>query len=703
MAIKKEILFRAGLVYFGFAILAIAIIARIIYIQFVQGEELRNKIKELTLNEITIEPNRGDILATDGRLLATSIPSYEIRMDMRANGLEKDIFLEKVDSLAMCLSKLFGDKPKSMYKKELTTAYKEGKRFHLIKRRVDYIDLKALKKFPLFNMGKNKSGMVVLQENIRFQPHQTLASRTIGYITKGETNVGIEGSFNSELHGIQGVRLMQRLVGGNWMPVNDKNEVEPQDGYDVISTIDVNIQDVAENALRKQLETHDAHHGCAILMEVKTGEIKAIANLGKDDHGNYMENFNYAVGESTEPGSTFKLASLLVALEDGFVQLNDTVDTKDGVIEFYGKKIKDHDGKGMGKISVKKVFENSSNVGTAYIINKYYGKNPKAFIDHLYALKLNKPLGLDIQGEGKPEIKYPGDKYWSKISIPMMAMGYEVRLTPLHTLTLYNAIANDGKMVKPHLVKALSYHGQETKTFGTEVIKSTVCSNSTLKKIREMLEGVVENGTAKNLKNNTYRIAGKTGTAQIAKSRAGYRSATGISYQASFAGYFPADNPKYSCIVVVNSPSNGVYYGNVVAGTVFKEIADKVYASSFAMHTVLKPEKHMIDVPYAKTGTKKDMDYILDELDIDVADNDVKSEWISPEKKDDKIEYDQRTIIESLVPNVVDMGLKDAIYLLENAGLKVQVRGRGKVVKQSVRPGVKARPGNTIVLEMSLG
>lgn len=703
MAIKKEILFRVGLVYFGFALLAVAIIARIIYIQFVQGEQLRNKIKELTLKDITIEPNRGDILATDGRLLATSIPSYEIRMDMRANGLESEVFYEKIDSLALCLSKLFGDKPKSMYKKELTRAYREGRRFFLLKRRVDYLDLKELKTFPLFNLGRNKSGLVALQENIRFQPHQSLASRTIGYITKGETNVGIEGSFNKALKGVQGVRLMQRMAGGTWMPINDKNEVEPQDGYDVISTIDVNIQDVAESALRKQLASYDADHGCAILMEVKTGEIKAIANLGKDEYGNYREKFNYAIGESTEPGSTFKLASLLVVLDDGHVQLDDTIDTKDGVIEFYGKKIKDHDDKGLGKISVKRVFEYSSNVGTAYIINKYYGKNPKAFVERLYDLKLNTPLGLDIEGEGKPEIKYPGDKYWSKISIPMMSMGYEVRLTPLHTLTLYNAVANDGKMVKPRLVKALSYHGEVSTTYGTEILKSSICSGSTLKKVKEMLEGVVENGTAKNLKNANYKIAGKTGTAQIAKSKHGYRTASGISYQASFAGYFPADNPKYSCIVVVNSPKNGIYYGNVVAGNVFKEIADKVYATSFDMHPRLKPVKEMVDIPFSKTGLRKDLDYVFNKLDIEVADNDVESEWISTEKKDNRIEYSKRTVIESLVPNVVEMGLKDAIYLLENVGLKVQVRGRGKVVRQSIQPGAKARTGNTIVLEMSLG
>jgi cell division protein FtsI (penicillin-binding protein 3) len=703
MTIKKEILFRVGLVYFCFALLALAIVARIVYIQFVQGEELRNKIKTKTLKDITIEPNRGNILATDGRILATSIPSYEISMDMQASGLDEKTFLDNVDSLAICLSKLFRDKPASVYKRELKRAYTTKTRFHLVKRRVDYLDLKTLKSFPLYRLGRNSSGMVPKQENVRFQPHKTLASRTIGYITKGKTMVGLEGRYNKELQGLQGIRMMQYFIGGNWMPVSDQNEVEPKDGYDIISTIDVNIQDVAEHALRKQLEKHNAHHGCAILMEVKTGEIKAIANLGKDEKGNYTENFNYAIGESSEPGSTFKLASIIAALEDGYVQPEDTVDTKNGIISYHGKDLSDHEGKGWGKISIEKAFEYSSNVGISYIINKYYYKKPKQFVDHLYAMKLNTPLGLDIQGEGKPEIKYPGDKYWSKISIPMMSIGYEVRLTPIHTLTFYNAIANDGKMVKPHFVKALSYHGNIIRNFDTEVIESSICSHSTLKKVRKMLEGVVENGTAKNLKNENYRIAGKTGTAQIAKQRSGYRTGSGTSYQASFAGYFPADNPIYSCIVVVNSPLKGGYYGNVVAGNVFKEISDKVFATSLEIQPLLKHKKLMADVPYSKTGIRKDLDYIFNKLDIAIEDNDVESDWVSTERKDEQIEFKQRKVIESLVPNVVDMGLKDAIYLLENAGLKVIVRGYGKVVKQSVRPGVKARPGNTIVLEMSLG
>jgi cell division protein FtsI (penicillin-binding protein 3) len=705
MSVKKDILFRVGLVYFCFLLLGLAIITRVIYIQFVRGSEYKQKAKDISLKDITIDPNRGDILATDGRLLATSIPNYEIRMDMRAKGLSKEDFYENLDSLALCLSKVLGDKPKSSYKQDLAQAFREGKRFYLIKRRVDYIQLKEIKKFPLFRLGKNKSGMVAMQENLRFQPHAGLASRTIGYLSKGDAGnvVGLEGSFDHDLRGVKGVRLMQVLSGGVLMPVSDDNEVDPKDGYDIVSTIDVNIQDLAESALRRQLSVHNAHHGCAILMEVKTGEIKAITNLEKDEYGNYRELYNYAIGESTEPGSTFKLASLMAAFEDGYIQLGDTIDTENGTVTYYGKTIRDHDEKGLGKITVQQVFEHSSNVGVAKIIKKYYTGKEKQFIDRLYGMKLNQKLNLDIKGEGTPEIKYPGDKLWSGISLPMMAYGYEVKLAPVHILTLYNAIANNGKMVKPRFVKEMKYHEKTIKTFGTEVIESSICSNSTLKKVKIMLEGVVERGTAKNLRNDAFKIAGKTGTAQIAKLKAGYKTPDGISYSASFVGYFPADDPLYSCIVVVNSPSNSVYYGNVVAGPVFKEIADKVYSTNLDLQPILKAEKGIVDLPYSKTGLRKDLDYVFDKLDIDVDNSNAKSSWISTARKEDKIQYNNRIVQQNLVPNVVDMGLRDAMFLLENAGLHVVVKGRGKVVGQSISPGVKVKQGETIILEMSFG
>lgn len=704
MSVKKDILLRAGFIYFCFLMLGMVIIGRIVQIQFVQGSKYREKSKAISLKDITIEPSRGDILATDGRLLSSSIPFYEIRMDMRAKGLDHDVFFENIDSLSLRLAKLFGDKPKSYYKQELVDAYKEGRRFYLVKRVADFNQLKEIKNFPLFRLGKNKSGMVAMQENVRFQPHQSLASRTIGYTSKADAGnlVGIEGGFDQYLRGVKGIRLMQRLSGGVWMPVNDDNEVDPMDGNDVVSTIDVNIQDVAENALRKQLLLHNAHHGCAILMEVKTGEVKAITNLERDENGNYRELYNYAIGESTEPGSTFKLASLMAAFEDGYIQPEDTIDTGNGQLILFDKKIKDSHEEGFGKITVQQVFEKSSNVGVVKIITKCYAGKERQFIDRIYGMRLNQKLSLDIKGEGLPEIKYPGDKYWSGVSMAMMSYGYELRLAPIHILTFYNAIANDGKMVKPHFVRSVLSHGKVIKNFGTDVLVSSVCSNSTLKKVKQMLEGVVEHGTASNLKNTTYKIAGKTGTAQIAKQHQGYQK-QGVSYQASFVGYFPAGNPKYSCIVVVNAPSNSVYYGNLVAGPVFKEISDKVYATSLKIQPVISRGKMAVDIPYSKTGLKKDLDYIFDKLDIDVADKSIKSEWVSTSKNDVAVNYSNRFVVKKLVPNVVDMGLRDALYLLENAGLRVIVRGRGKVTSQTIAPGTMVQQGATIVLEMSFG
>jgi cell division protein FtsI (penicillin-binding protein 3) len=707
MSVKKDIIWRVALVYTGILLLGLCIIARIIYLQFVEVGALTQKAIQLSIKDIEIEPNRGDILACDGRLLATAVPYYEIRTDMSNFTVPRSLFAEKVDSLAMCLSKLFKDKSKSSYKRELTDARKTNNRYLLVKRKVDYQDLKQLKTFPIFRLGKNKGGLIVIQNNVRFLPYGDLAARTIGYLTKNENGniVGIEGSFNEDLKGVKGVKLMQRLSGNVWMPVNDENEVEPQDGYDVVTTIDLNIQDVAEEALRKQLMKHNAHHGTAILMEVQTGQVKAIANLERDEDGTYRELYNYGIAESTEPGSTFKLASLMAAMEDGYVDLEDTIDTQKGSIKIYDKEIHDSYEKGYGLITVKKVFEVSSNVGVAKIIMKNYQGREEQFIKRIYGFGLNKQMNLDIKGEGAPYIKFPGDKLWSGISLPMIAHGYEVRLTPLQILSFYNAVANNGKLVKPRFVNELRFHGQTIKTYETEVLISSICSMSTIRKARAMLEGVVENGTALNLLDSSLRIAGKTGTAQIAKQKLGYRQDARISYQASFAGYFPADDPKYSCIVVVNAPSNDVYYGNLVAGPVFKEIAQKVNATSFALHNeLITGRKHLkADPPAVKGGSWDELEETLDELGIGVEEkSDKTSNWVSASKDKDESEIDiyNKTIIKNLVPDVKGMGAKDAVFLLESAGLRVVIKGYGKVTTQSLSPGIRAEKGKTIVISM---
>lgn len=707
MSLKKEIVWRVGVIYVIMLTLAILIIGKILYLQIIEGARWKEKAQTLTLKDITIESNRGDILADDGRLLATSVPFYEIRMDTRSTGMDDHTFNSKIDSLSMKLSELFRDKTAAEYKNELVTARRNGERFHLIKRRVNYNQLKELKNFPIFRLGQYKGGFIALQNNLRIQPHVNLASRTIGYITKGEGGnvVGIEGAYDEQLKGAEGVRLMQRINGNIWMPVHDGNEVEPKDGMDVVTTIDVDLQDVAESALLRQLLRHEAHHGTAVLMEVSTGEIKAIANLKRTSDGEYKELYNYAIGESRAPGSTFKLASAIALLEDGYVDLPDTVNTGNGKVVYYDKPITDTKPGGHGVITFREVLEVSSNVGISKLITRYYTGKEEKFINRLYSMNLNNRLGIEIKGEGEPEIKYPGDKLWSGVTLPQMSIGYEVRLTPLQMLTFYNAIANDGKMVKPKFVKGLMYHGDLVETFDTEVLKQSICSRSTLRKVKEMLEGVVEQGTATNIRNDNYKIAGKTGTAQIANKEFGYTDKSKISYQASFVGYFPADNPKYSCIVVVNAPSRNVYYGNLVAGPVFKEIADKVYATNFEMHESLNLARansnNGIKIPYTKNSHKEELKYVLTDLGIDVDDNEVVTNWVLTTKLDSCVKLRNRTIEENLMPNVKGMGAKDALFILENLGLSVELQGRGTILNQSIKPGTRVSKGDLVILEMS--
>ncbi|MBN1416768.1 MAG: transpeptidase family protein [Bacteroidales bacterium] len=706
MSIKRDILWRVAVIYFGFLLIGFLIIGKILYIQVFEKSMWEAEASAYILKNMIIPADRGSIYAADGRLLASSVPYYEIRFDSRCYALTDKIFYDNVDSLAYCLSKLFKDKPAWQYRQELISARKSGNRYHLVKSGVNYIQLKQVKTFPVFRRGKYKGGFIYLQENKRIRPHQNLAARLIGYTTKGERGniVGIEGAYEDQLNGIEGIRLMQRLNGDIWMPVNDRNEIEPRDGVDVITTIDVDIQDVAEKALVEQLIAQDARHGTAVLMEVQTGEIKAMVNLSKDSQGRYRELQNFAIGESTEPGSTFKLPVLIAALEDGYVDLNDTIETGDGTFQYYDKIIRDEQYKhgGYGKLTVQKVFEYSSNVGMAKIITEAYKNQPHHFVDRLYRMRLNEKLGVEIKGEGKPIIRYPGEKLWSGISLAQMSYGYEVRLTPLQILVFYNAIANNGKMVKPIFVKELQYHGKTIKTFGPEVLQSSVCSRATLKKVRLLLEGVVENGTANNLRNPQIKIAGKTGTNQIYNKKYGYKTDSEVSYQASFVGYFPADEPRFSCIIVVNSPSKQVYYGNQVAGPVFLEIAKKVYATAVDMHHPIEEEKNvMVDLPYSKNGNRNECKTVLQELRIPIENKHVQSEWINTAKDKQEVKFSERTVIENLVPNVVSLGAKDAVYLLENAGLKVTLVGKGSVRSQSIFPGTRVRKGEKIVLEMT--
>lgn len=691
MDIKKDILWRIYLIYALMCLFSLVIIAQVIKLQYVEGTYWKSKADSLYTSYRNIEAIRGNIFASDGSLLAASIPIYEIRMDVNAESITDELFYREIDSLAFNLFKMFKDKKKERYKKELEQARRSGERYYLLHKNVSYTQLKEIKNWPILRLGKYKGGLIVEQKNVREKPFKILAERTIGSFNRnGAKLVGLEGAYNEYLSGVTGKRLMQRLSGNRWKPINNDNEIEPKDGNDIITTIDINIQDVTENALLKQLTNHNADYGCVVLMEVKTGEIKAIANLSRNPSGTYREDYNHAIGGSTEPGSTFKLASIIAALEDKLIDITDTVDTENGKFRYYDRIMKDSHEGGYGKITVQRAFEISSNVAISKIIYQNYFRKPQVFVNHLHRMHLNDTIGLEIPGETKPKIKNPKDTDWYGTTLPWMSVGYEVSLTPLQILTFYNAIANDATMVKPMFVKEIRHRGQLLKKYSTTVIEESICSKSTVEKAKILLEGVVKKGTATNLYNSNYTIAGKTGTTQIANERYSYKSDT-TRYQASFVGYFPADNPKYSCIVVISAPSKGVYYANIVAGPVFKEIADKIYATRLEMHKELNGGKIISKncLPFTN-GYNKDILTISQLLDI-APTNNLKKEWVSKNSSRG----------ENKVPDVIGMGVKDALYLLENAGLNVRINGRGKVVKQSINAESKIEKGNLIIIDLS--
>lgn len=703
---KKSILLRVYLVYLGILLFALAILGRVVYIQSFESASLMAQAKKQELSWFDVEAIRGNICSDDGTLLATSIPIFDIRMDVYTDSLTDEIFRRNVDSLAFRLSALFHDRTPSQYRDELWQARKEKERYYLIKRKITYPELTELRTFPIFRRGKYKGGLIVIPHYQRELPYKDLAKRTIGYENTDESNrvfVGLEGYFSQHLQGVTGKRLMRKVGNGAWVPLDLENELEPQNGDDIITTIDINIQDLAEQALLKELLADSADHGCMVVMEVATGYIKAIANLHRVGQNRYEEGYNYAIGESTEPGSTFKLVSFLVALEDGKVDLSTPVSTGNGEVIYSGRKMSDSHRGGYGTITAREVFEKSSNVGTSKLIVKAYSSEPQRYIDGIYKLGIQNQLGLQISGEGRPNIKDTKDKFWSKLSLPWMSIGYEVALTPLQLLTLYNAVANNGTMVRPLLVKEIQRNGQVVTRYGTEVINPAICSPATIAKVRQMLLGVVENGTATNIKNPVYKIAGKTGTAQVAMNNKGYGNKGGsVQYKGSFVGFFPAEDPKYSMIVVINNPKKGKYYGASIAGPVFKEVSDQLYARHPEIRIVASKDTVSPLMPSAKAGQRKDIEELYEELGMSTTSPNPNALWARPELIQEHISLIPETVTLGIMPNVVGMGVKDAIYLLEKNGLRVVVHGKGVVVHQSVEPGVPVSCGTEVLIELTI-
>lgn len=666
MAVEdKNISYRIYLVAFAIFAMAIFVAIKLTNIQWVEGEYYRKLAKERTVKNFVIPANKGNVYSADGSLLATSIPNYTIRFDAVAP--KKEDFDKNVKPLADSLSGLLG-KPSSYFQTELRRARANKNRYYLLARKLSYTQYMKMKSFPLFNLGAYKGGMITEQKTVREHPIGKIAERTIGYERQDEggkeTRVGIEGAFGAYLNGKDGQRLMQKIAKNQWKPISDNNEIEPRDGYDIISTIDVYIQDIAHHALLKQLELYEADHGCVVVMETNTGEIKAISNLGRTSDGSYYETINYAVAESHEPGSTFKLVDLIALLDDRKVDTSKVYDSKGGDITYYSRHVRDSKRGGYGKVSLAKGFEVSSNTVMVQAVYDNYKDNPRQFVNRINNLGLDRPLGLPFKGEGRPFIPQPGEKGWSGVALPWMAFGYGVSITPLQTLTLYNAVANNGEMVKPQFVKEIKEWNKTIKKYDKQVLNPKICSDETLKKVHAILENVVKRGTGSKLYSKDFSMAGKTGTAQV-----DYHKGDGQMYYASsFAGYFPADKPKYSCIVVVHKPntSKGLYYGADVAGPVFKRIAQKIFTDVPSTNEVKKLNRKILNQEQSYAAY-----------------------------------YDKVQKKENIVPNVKGMTGMDAVALLENFGLKVKIKGIGKVKQQSILPGQVFTKNQVITLELS--
>lgn len=702
---KKWMITRVYIVYVAMLVFALFILVQIVKVQLIDGVELKKEAEQRTVTLRKIKAPRGNIFADNNprTTLALSVPRYNVYMDLMT--VKEKLFESSLSALADSLSNMFVHKTAREWERTLRYEREvDSNQYFKIKSRLRNADLRRLKTFPIFEKGKNKGGLIVLREMKRVKPYGMLGFRTIGYYRELEGDsskgirpdtlrVGLEGAYNKFLKGQDGEMLMKRIRGNEWKPLKSALSREPIAGADLYTSIDVNIQDVAETALMTQLVEQDAVKGCVVLMEVETGYVKAIANLTKNvKTGKFFETQNLAVGAVSEPGSTFKLASLLVALEDNKIRLTDTVNMT-GTYKFYDRTLHDSKVGGYGKNTIQYAFEKSSNI-FAKIIDDNYRTNPQEYIDGLVDLGLRDKLGLDIIGEGEPKLKNANLKEgFSGVTLSSMAIGYEVEITPLQTLALYNAVANNGRLMKPQFVKEIVRDGEVLQSFEPVVLKERIASKINIRLVKRALEGVVERGTAKNIRALGFKIAGKTGTAKIAKDG---RYNTN-NYQASFCGYFPADNPKYSCIVVIQGPTKNIY-GAVVSGTVFKEIADKIYANGLGNFN--KVEEQSNKMPYSKNGYRTELGKVMKTMGVPVNDKAGDYDWVKTQTGESSVDFFVQKIKNGIMPNVVGMGLGDALYLLESKGVSVEVKGSGIVAKQSVLVGRKIIEGQLITLEL---
>lgn len=699
MNIRNSILIRVRIAFLLVLFFSLAVIGKVFYLQWGEGDKWRKLVQQKTVSYRVIKATRGNIYSDNGSFLATSLPFYHVAIDPTV--ASNEIYKKGIDSLSYLLAAHFNDRTPEEYKRKINNARTEGRKYlNINSKLITYQDKKKMEKWPILRNGRYRGGVIFEQIDKRFKPFSHLGWRTVGYINAQNQGAGLEYSFNRHLAGRDGQALFQRMAGGGWKPLNDGSEVRPEQGWDIQTTIDINLQDVAEDALLRHVTKHEANYGCVVLMEVATGEIKAIANLGKLASGGYGETYNFAVAQQgrANPGSTFKLASIIALLEETHVEPTDSIDTEKGVYRYKDVVMNDAKPGGYGMLTIHEAFERSSNVAFVKLMQEHFRGSAKEqrFYDYLQSFGFTSPLGFQLSGEAKPNVKRPTDKSWSGITLPWMAVGYELELSPLHVLAFYNAVANNGKMISPILVKETRLADKVIERYQARVINEKICSDKTLAKVRKMLEGVVERGTAKNIRNEDYKIAGKTGTSQKVKN-----GRYSKNYYTSFAGYFPADKPKYSCIVVIDEPQGYNQYGSDVAAPVFKEIADKVYARDIEMHKVL-PETDFDQenvFPLVKAGHLEDLRLVCNEMGISNHSKGAE-DWVIANTSNNSITWQNHSAGPGLIPDVVGMTLKDALYILENKGLRVDFIGTGRVISQSQSAGIPILKGSTINLKL---
>ncbi|MFZ9687074.1 MAG: penicillin-binding protein [Chitinophagaceae bacterium] len=695
METKKDILWRSYLIYIMMLVLGVCIFAKAFYIQNAEGAYWRSLSDSLHLEYREMDAERGTIYSEDGRILSSSIPFFDIYLDFGADGIQEkngERLKQHLDSIAYNLALILGEKTEVEYKRELMDVFNRQDRYHLLTRNIDFNQYQSLRSIGFIKKNKNKNGFIFIEKEKRMTPFGLLANRTIGLsreyvdstgniVTK---SVGIEKTYDSLLKGVTGKRLVRRIAGGAFVPV-EGSEIEPDNGKDIITTLDVNIQDIAEQALLKVMSENECTNGTCIVMEVSTGKIKAIANLGRQPDGSYLEDMNYAITRS-EPGSTFKLITMLSALNDQYINLSSHVNIEGGKWEYSGRTVWDSERHHHTDVTYQQAFELSSNVGMAKLAVNYYGRNPSKFISHLEKLQLHKPTGIDLIGESNPAIPRPGGKYWSNVSLPWMGFGYSIAISPLQTLMIYNAVANNGKMMKPYLVNAVMKDGAKVKEFNPQVLNDSICSAKTLQQLKICLEGVVTSGTAKSILDLNFPIAGKTGTAQVANGNKGY---TEHIYQSSFAGYFPTDKPKYSCIVVIkNKPFAARYYGAQIAGPVFRTIANKLYTIDRDLYQYYK-HPTLIDTNRNSTKGK-------------LSDHKLIVQQFKNQKSDTPLQFLSNNISSGIMPDLNGYGLKDALEILEDQSIQVIAYGKGKVTAQSIPAGTPLQKGQTVYLNLGI-